>query len=218
LPNKAVGPGHDIDRADACLVAEQRQRNGIDETARTIRLPRDLDEGGQDCLAVGMGERGRQPAIVIGRRGGAQIDVERDLGRTGGEQRVEEPRMIAARPGPRTEFAQAARVDRHHYHIAAGGTLEQAKASVHQGALERLERAQGKRRADDREDRERRQPVAQHVDLFGGSRDWRADIQHQCLRPVEMGLFEPGREAVGDALCKTGSVAGSVTGATASPG
>ena len=134
LADLAVGVGDDVDCGQEGVVAQRQDRQIVDRAGAFRAFL--LAQSGEDDAAIGAGERRRERRIVrrIGGRG--EIDVEADGARPGPMQPIDRRGMIAARPGPVRDLADAARIDLDDRDLAAGGVAADAVAQLAQLSLE----------------------------------------------------------------------------------
>ena len=69
----------------------------------------------------------------------AEIDIERDVPRAGGDQSVDDLGVISARPRPAIEFLKAPAVDLHDDEFLACLAFEKPEGHIRQRMIERCE-------------------------------------------------------------------------------
>ena len=108
-------------------MARKGAHRRIQNQFRPLGAGLDLGEHRQHDAAIGGGQRLGQAAVGIGRRRGAEIDVEGDAARPGGDQVIDGFGVKASRPRPGAQFADALRVDHHDNQIAVAARVTMRK-------------------------------------------------------------------------------------------
>jgi hypothetical protein len=141
LPHRAVAIRIDVQRGDARMLGEGRDRLGVFEAAAADVAVALLEHRQDHPLPMAAERIGK---TLVLRRGGdrAEVDVERDVGRAGRKQAIEDLGIDRARPRPDADLLQAVGIDLDDGQRAGRRTGRESVADIVELVVDEIEPAE----------------------------------------------------------------------------